>query len=348
MKGAVLVTGGAGYIGSHTTKALAEGGWRPVVFDNLSSGRREAARWGEFVEGDVRDRAALVAAMRGHDVIGVIHFAGLIEVGRSVQRPDLFYDHNVTGTAAVLAAMVECEVPRLVFSSSAAVYGDVGAAGAVIQEDAPKAPASPYGETKLVGEWMIAAHCRAFGQSAVALRYFNACGADPSGLLGEAHHPETHLIPLAIEAALGESPPLTVFGTDFPTPDGACLRDYIHVCDLAAAHVDALSAQMPTGGFDAFNVGVGRGHSVLEVIAAIDAAVGHKTPYVVGPRRAGDPPSLVADPGLIMKRLGWRSTQSDLAHIVETALRWRRSPEYSLRKAPPAPATSPAEAEIVV
>jgi UDP-glucose-4-epimerase GalE len=335
MKGAVLVTGGAGYIGSHTTKALAEGGWRPVVFDNLSSGRPDAARWGELVEGDVRDRDALTEAMRRHAVIGVIHFAGLIEVGRSVRRPDLFYDHNVGGTAAVLSAMTECDVPRLVFSSSAAVYGDVGGStGAPIPEDAPKAPASPYGETKLVGEWMIGAHCRAFGQAAVALRYFNACGADSSGLLGEAHDPETHLIPLAIEAALGESPALTVFGTDFSTPDGSCVRDYVHVSDLAAAHVAALSAPMATGAFEAFNLGVGRGHSVFEVIAAVDAAVGRKTPYVVGPRRDGDPPSLVADPGLIRARLGWAPVQSDLGHIVETALNWRRSPEYSLRHAP--------------
>ena len=347
MKGAVLVTGGAGYIGSHTTKALAESGWRPVVFDDLSSGKREAARWGDLVTGDVRDREALVEVMRRHDVRGVIHFAGLIEVGRSVIRPDLFYDHNVGGTIAVLSAMAECGVPRLVFSSSAAVYGDVAADGAPIAETARMAPTSPYGETKLMGERMIAAHCRAFGLSAVALRYFNACGADPSGLLGEAHDPETHLIPLALEAALGEGPALTVFGADFPTRDGSCVRDYVHVSDLAAAHVAALTAPLPTGAFEAFNVGIGEGRSVLEVIAAVDAAVGRKTPYTVGARRPGDPPSLVADPRLIAERLGWTPVQSDLGHIVETALRWRRSPEYSLRRPDPVDG-APAEAEVVV
>jgi UDP-glucose 4-epimerase/UDP-arabinose 4-epimerase len=281
-------------------------------------------------------------------VVGVIHFAGLIEVGRSVRRPDLFYDHNVGGTAAVLSAMAECDVSRLVFSSSAAVYGGVAAAGAPIAEDAAKAPASPYGETKLIGEWMIAAHCRAFGQTAVALRYFNASGADPSGLIGEAHDPETHLIPLAIEAALGEGPALTLFGTDFPTPDGSCVRDYVHVCDVAAAHVAALTRPMAPGSFEAFNVGAGDGLSVLEVIAAVDAAVGRPTPYAVGPRRDGDPPSLVADTRRIRDRLGWAPTQSDLGHIVETALGWRRSPEYSLRREPAQADPAPAETEVVV
>jgi UDP-glucose 4-epimerase/UDP-arabinose 4-epimerase len=331
-QGAVLVTGGAGYIGSHTAKALAEGGWRPVVFDDLSSGHREAVCWGDLVQGDVRDTAALAAAMRAHAVMGVIHFAGLIEVGRSVARPDLFYDHNVGGTAAVLAAMRQCDVGRVVFSSSAAVYGSVAGAGAPIAESTPKAPSSPYGETKLVGEWMIAAHCRAFGARGLALRYFNAAGADPSATIGEAHDPETHLIPLAIEAALGAGPPLTVFGLDFDTPDGACLRDYIHVSDLARAHVAALTAPTPAGTFEAMNVGTGQGRSVLEVIAAVDAAVGQPTPYAVGDRRPGDPASLVADPRLIHTRLGWRAQESGIDDIVETALRWRRSAGYARRR----------------
>ncbi len=290
-RGAVLVTGGAGYIGSHTAKALAERGWRPVVFDNLSSGRKDMVRWGDLVVGDVRDREALRAAMTEHQVKGVIHFAGLIEVGRSVSWPDLFYDHNVTGTAAVLAAMNACGVPGLVFSSSAAVYGDVQSAvsGAAIPEDAVKGPASPYGETKLVGEWMIQANGRAFGLEAVALRYFNAAGADASGLLGEGHEPETHLIPLAIEAALGVRKELTVFGQDFDTPDGSCIRDYIHVTDLARAHVAALEGPMAAGEFLPMNVGTGRGHSVLEVLGAVDAAIGQATPYRIGDRRAGDP-----------------------------------------------------------
>jgi len=329
-KGAVLVTGGAGYIGSHTAKALAQAGWRPVVFDNLSSGHRRAVGWGDFVHGDIRDGQALRAAMTQYDVAGVIHFAGLIEVGRSMTRPDLFYEHNVGGVATLLAAMRDCGVPRLVFSSSAAVYGTYEAADpcAAIPEDAPKAPTSVYGETKLIGEWMIAAHGRAFGLEGVALRYFNAAGADPDGEIGEAHDPETHLIPLTIDAGLGRRGPLTLFGRDFDTPDGSCVRDYIHVCDLARAHVAALSAPMEKGAFEALNVGTGQGHSVLDVIAAVDEALGGPTPYLEGGRRAGDPASLVAGSTLIRQRLNWAPEESSLEHIIETALRWGRGAKF--------------------
>ena len=280
---------------------------------------------GDFVEGDIRDREALGAAIDRHRIDGVIHFAGLIEVGRSVQRPDLFYDHNVGGTGVLLSAMKDRDIPRLVFSSSAAVYGAQSSGAATLVETAPKAPSSPYGETKLVGEWMIAAHAKAFGLSAVALRYFNAAGADASGTLGEAHQPETHLIPLAIEANLSAGAPLKVFGDDFDTPDGSCLRDYIHVSDLARAHVAALETPMARGKFQALNVGTGHGYSVFEVIAAIDRACGRPTPRETVGRRDGDPASLVADPALIREILGWEPVASDLDHIVETALRWRRS-----------------------
>ncbi|HEY0436277.1 MAG TPA: UDP-glucose 4-epimerase GalE, partial [Phenylobacterium sp.] len=234
------------------------------------------------------------------------------------------------------AAMRQCGVKRLVFSSSAAVYGQEGRGPLeTISETAPKAPASPYGDTKLAGERMIAAQCRAFGLSAVALRYFNACGADPSGLIGEAHEPETHLIPLAIAAALGEAPPLTVFGDDFDTPDGTCLRDYIHVSDLAAAHVAALQLQMPDGAFEALNVGTGEGRSVREVVAAVSRAAGRAVPHSIGPRREGDPASLVADPSRARARLGWRAESSSLDQIVADALRWERDPAYgSGRRAP--------------
>ncbi|MBW8811960.1 MAG: UDP-glucose 4-epimerase GalE [Caulobacterales bacterium] len=326
---AVLVTGGAGYIGAHTAKALKEKGFLPVVFDNLSSGFREAVRWGPFVHGDVRDRAALREAMSAYQADAVIHFAGLIEVGRSVQRPDLFWDVNVGGTAAVLAAMQDAGVTRLVFSSSAAVYGQ-GSRGALetIPETAEKAPASPYGDTKLAGERLIEAHCRAFDLNAVALRYFNAAGADPSGRIGEAHEPETHLIPLAIAAALGARPPLTIFGDDFDTPDGTCLRDYIHVNDLAAAHVAAVELALPAGAFEAANVGTGRGCSVREVVDAVGRAAGRRPPHAVGPRRAGDPPSLVADPTRAQGLLGWRARFSSLDQIVADALRWERLPAY--------------------
>jgi UDP-glucose 4-epimerase/UDP-arabinose 4-epimerase len=331
----VLVTGGAGYIGSHTAKALAESGWRPIVYDNLSSGHRQAVQWGPLIHGDIRDGRALREAMVQYKVAGVIHFAGLIEVGRSMTRPDLFYEHNVAGTATLLSAMTDCGVGRMVFSSSAAVYGSAATESAVatIPESAPKAPSSVYGETKLVGERMIEAFGHAFGLSATALRYFNAAGADADGLIGEAHHPETHLIPLAIEAALGLGKPLTVFGRDFDTPDGSCLRDYIHVGDLARAHVAALGAPMAAGEFQALNVGTGGGHSVLEVIRAVDAVMGRPTPFSVGGRRPGDPASLIADAGLIRDRLGWAPRESSLNHIVETAIRWRRNPRFGLADA---------------
>ena len=323
---AVLVAGGAGYIGAHTAKALAESGYLPVVFDNLSSGFREAVLWGEFVHGDIRDDGALREAMTRFQVGAVIHFASLIEVGRSVVRPDLFYDVNVVGTASLLKAMRECNVGRLVFSSTAAVYGHSDAER--LSEGDLKDPVSPYGDTKLACERMIAAHCRAFDASAVALRYFNAAGADASGMIGEAHEPETHLIPLAIRAGLGLGKPLTVFGDDFPTPDGTCLRDYIHVTDLAAAHVAALSAAVPQGEFEAVNVGTGRGWSVMEVIEAVSAALGDRVPYAVGPRRAGDPPRLVADPARANAVLGWSAAYTKIDAVVQSAVKWHRQQRY--------------------
>lgn len=333
---AVLVTGGAGFIGAHTAKALHERGFLPVVFDNLSSGFREAVRWGPFVHGDIRDAAALGESIKTHEIKAVIHFAGLIEVGRSTQRPDLFWEINVGGTINLLTVMRERGVGRLVFSSSAAVYGQGGrSAQEAISETAEKAPNSPYGDTKLAAEWMIAAQCRAYGLTAVALRYFNAAGADPSGLIGEAHEPETHLLPLAIAAALGQSPPLTVFGQDFQTPDGTCLRDYIHVSDLAAAHVAALDVDLPPGAFEAVNVGTGEGRSVSQVVEAVGRAVGSPVPHRIGPRRAGDPPSLVADPRRARDLLGWRPQSSTLEQIVDDALRWERKPRFGVgRRAP--------------
>jgi UDP-glucose-4-epimerase GalE len=328
---AVLVTGGAGYIGAHTAKALSERGFRPVVYDSLSSGFREAVRWGELVEGDIRDRETLGRAFRAHDIKRVIHFAGLIEVGRSVAQPDLFWDVNVAGTTSLLQAMREHGVERLVFSSSAAVYGQGGRGPLeAIPEAAPKAPASPYGDTKLACEWMIEAQCRAYGLTAVALRYFNAAGADPSGLIGEAHEPETHLIPLAMAAGLGDGKPLTVFGDDFDTPDGTCLRDYIHVNDLAAAHVAALEVELPPGAFEAVNVGTGQGASVKQVVEAVARVLGRPVPHSVGGRRAGDPPSLVADPARAKELLGWEPLCSSLDQIVADALRWEGQPRYGV------------------
>src|SRR5690606_16915452 len=244
-------------------------------------------------------------------------------------RPDLFWDVNVGGTRTLLAAMRDCGVARLVFSSTAAVYGASGRGGlSALTETLPKEPASPYGDTKLACERLIAGHARAFGLTAVALRYFNAAGADPSGLIGEAHDPETHLIPLAIAAATGRGAPLTVFGDDFDTPDGTCLRDYIHVNDLADAHVAALEASLPTGTFEALNVGVGCGHSVREVIAAVSEAVGRPTPHAVGARRDGDPPCLVADSTRARRLLEWRPKSSDLRTIVRDAAAWHGAQRY--------------------
>lgn len=324
----ILVTGGAGYIGSHTAKALSHAGFVPVVYDNLGNGHRDAVRWGPFVQGDVRDRAGLAAALTRYRVQGVIHFAGLIEVGRSVVEPAVFWDHNVAGMAAVLDAMRVAAVPRLVFSSTAAVYGRPRSDLGHLRETDDTCPINPYGDTKLACERMIAAYCSAYGTSAVVLRYFNASGADAGGEIGEAHAPESHLIPLAIEAALGCGPPLTVFGDDFPTPDGTCVRDYVHVEDLAAAHVRAVCLPNDTGAFEAMNLGAGRGHSVREVLSSVGSVIGHPVPSTLGPRRPGDPPSLVADSTLAQARLDWRPRRSDLDTIVASAAAWRRSPAF--------------------
>ncbi|MDY6924748.1 MAG: UDP-glucose 4-epimerase GalE [Pseudomonadota bacterium] len=326
----ILVTGGAGYIGSHTCKALASAGYVPVAFDDLSNGHAEAVQWGPLVRGDVRDAAAVAEGIRLHNACAVIHFAGLIEVGLSNRAPHLFWDHNLNGVAAVLTAMRETGVGRIVFSSTAAVYGqpvqrDVMAP---LQETLPLQPINPYGDSKLAAERLIAACAAAYGLKGVALRYFNASGADAEGEIGEAHDPETHLIPLAIEAALGFGPALTVFGADFPTPDGSCVRDYIHVADLARAHVLALALEMGEAPFMAMNLGVGSGHSVLEVIRAVDRATGRPTPYRIGDRRPGDPASLVADPALARERLGWRASFTDLDEIVGAAVAWRLNPRF--------------------
>lgn len=330
---AILITGGAGYIGSHTAKAVRAAGMIPVVYDDLSNGHAEAVQWGPFIPGDIRDRSALCAAMRNHQVIGVINFAGLIEVGGSVVDPARFWDHNVAGMSAVLDAMRSTGVHRLVFSSTAAVYGLPSSSRALRETDATT-PINPYGDTKLACERMIAAFCDAYGLSAVALRYFNAAGADRDGDIGEAHAPESHLIPLAVEAALGWRPPLTVFGEDFDTADGTCVRDYIHVEDLAAAHVAALGLAMKPGAFEAMNLGTGQGHSVREVLAAVERATGRAVPHAVGPRRKGDPDRLVADASVARARLDWQPERSTLDRIVASAVAWRRAPKFGLVTAP--------------
>lgn len=330
---AILITGGAGYIGSQTAKAVRAAGMIPVVYDNLSNGHIDAVQWGPFVLGDIRDRSALCEAMSSHRVDAVINFAGLIEVGRSVDDPAAFWDHNVVGMAVVLAAMRASGVRRLVFSSTAAVYGRPLSARSLRESD-PAVPINPYGDTKLACERMIAAHCAAYDLSAVALRYFNAAGADAERRMGEAHTPESHLIPLAIEAALGWGPPLTVFGEDFDTPDGTCVRDFVHVEDLAFAHVAALTSHMGAGTFEAMNLGTGLGHSVREVLTAVARATGSPVPHTVGPRRLGDPDRLVADASIARQRLGWKPERSSLDVVVGSAVAWRRAPAFGLMTTP--------------
>ena len=317
----VLVTGGAGYIGSHACKTLAASGFTPVTFDSLSGGHREAVKWGPFEEGDLLDRDRVARLFGDHEFAGVMHFAAYIAVGESVADPGKYYRNNVGGTIALLDAMVEHGVKPLVFSSTAAVYGTPDAVP--IPEDAPLAPINPYGRSKLTSERMIDDYASAHGIRYALLRYFNACGADPDGETGECHEPETHLIPLALDAASGKGE-LTVFGEDYPTPDGTCVRDYINVTDLAEAHVAALRSLLDGGASMALNLGTGHGISNREVLDAIARVTGNAVPHKVGERRPGDPAELVADPSLAENTIGWKARSSDIDTIVETAWRWHR------------------------
>ena len=320
MSQAVLVTGGAGYIGSHACKALAGAGFQPVVFDNLSRGHREAVRWGPLVEGDLADRQRLCAALIEHKVEAVMHFAAYAYVGESVTDPALYYRNNLGGTLSLLEAMREAGIGEIVFSSTCATYGIPD--GVPIREDAPQRPVNPYGETKLAIERALHWYAAAYGLRSVSLRYFNAAGADPEGEIGEHHEPETHLVPLVLQAALGQRPHIDIFGTDYPTPDGTAIRDYVHVRDLAIAHLRALERLRGGGGSAAVNLGTGQGHSVREVIAAAELASGRKVPARAAPRRPGDPPALVADPSLAGEILGWHPQHSDLDTIIRTSLAW--------------------------
>ena len=317
---AVLVTGGAGYIGSHTCKALARAGFKPIVYDSLLRGHSWAVKWGPLEVGDLMDTERLGDVLRQYKPIGVIHFAALAYVGESMQSPLMYYRNNVCGTASLLRAIAAEGVDRLVFSSTCATYGTP--LENPIHEAMPQNPINPYGQSKLMVE-QILKDCAADGSlSAVALRYFNAAGADAEGEIGEAHQPETHLIPLALGAAQGSAPPLTVFGDDYPTPDGTCIRDYIHVTDLADAHVKALGHTSGSKGFSAFNLGTGTGISIKELIGAVQEVTGREVPFSFGSRREGDPAALVADPSLAHKILGWRAKHSDLRNIVQTAWNW--------------------------
>ncbi len=323
----ILVTGGAGYIGSHTCKLLAGEGFTFVVFDNLSRGHADLVQGGQLVTGDVLDPAALDEAFNRHRPQGVIHFAALAYVGESVAEPVSYYRVNVSGMINLLDTMVRHGTEKIIFSSSCATYGIPDSVP--IPETAPQRPISPYGRSKLVCEQILKDVAAAKGIRYGILRYFNASGADSSGRLKERHDPETHLIPLTIDAASGMGPPLNIFGNDYPTPDGTCERDYIHVSDLAAAHVASLRYLERGGASFEANVGSGRAHSVLQVVAMVEKIVGRKVPVVWTPRRAGDPPALYADPTVADRLIGFRARHSDLENIVDTAWRSRRPPNYA-------------------
>jgi UDP-glucose-4-epimerase GalE len=317
---AILVTGGAGYVGSHACKALAAAGYTPVVYDNLGRGHRELVRWGPLEVGDLADRARLDAVFARHRPEAVMHFAAFAYVGESVQDPALYYRNNVGGTLELVEAARRAGVGALVFSSTCSTYGVPERMP--IDEDTPQRPINPYGATKLVIERMLADYGTAYGLRSASLRYFNAAGCDPDGETGELHDPETHIIPRVLMAATGEIGHVEVFGTDYPTPDGTCLRDYVHVADLAQGHVQALDYLKRGGTTTAVNLGTGRGFSVREVIAAAEQVTARRIPVREAPRRPGDPPVLVADPARARALLGFAPRYTELAPIVATAWRW--------------------------
>lgn len=325
----VLVTGGGGYVGSHVCLALAEAGYQPVVYDNLSNGHREFVQWGPLEVGDIRDRARLDQVLATYRPIAVLHFAALIEVGESVAHPGRFYDNNVAGAVTLVQAVRDAGVSEMVFSSTCATYGNP--LRLPIDENHPQIPLNPYGRSKLIVEQMLADYGRYSGFRSVSLRYFNAAGADRKSRIGERHEPETHAIPLAIQTALGVRQSFTVFGDDYDTRDGTATRDYVHVSDLANAHVRALRYLLSGGETSAFNLGTGQGTTVRELLSAVEAATGRPLPIKVAGRRPGDAPVLVADSRKSYDVLGWRPTQ-DLNDIVTSALAWHRA-ELALTRA---------------
>ena len=318
---AVLVTGGAGYIGSHACRALRAAGYKPVVFDNFSTGHRSFVA-GPLVTGDLLDKAALDGAFAQHEITAVMHFAAAGLVGESVVDPQKYYRNNVVGTLTLLDAMRTAGCPRLVFSSTGAVYGN--ADSSALSETYPCEPINPYGASKWMIERILADYRSAYGVGAFCLRYFNASGADAAGGIGELRDPETHLIPRAMMALQGHVGDFAVFGDDYDTPDGTAIRDYIHVTDLAAAHVEALKLLMQGHAGGAFNLGTGTGFSVREILSAIATETGRKVPHVVKPRRVGDPTYLVANPAAARETLKFRAQHSDLATIIRTAWSWHQ------------------------
>lgn len=315
----VFVTGGGGYVGSHCAKAFAEAGWTVFTYDNFSRGHRDLVKWGEAIEGDILDRAALDAALARVKPDAVAHFAAFAYVGESMASPETYYRNNVLGTMTLLDAMIAAGVGQMVFSSSCATYG---ISNDLITEDTPQAPINPYGETKLICEKMIRDYGLAHGLRSVALRYFNAAGCDPDGETGERHDPEPHVIPLAIRGAMDGTFTFNIFGSDYDTPDGTCVRDYIHVSDLADAHKRALDYLADGGASEVFNLGTGRGYSVLELADAVGRVAGKPVPRVMADRRPGDPPRLVASADKAKRILGWVPERSDLDTILKSAWAW--------------------------
>lgn len=322
----ILVCGGAGYIGSHMVRHLITRGHAVVVFDNLSTGHGQAVQAAELVVGDLLDPAALKALFAAHAFDAVMHFCALSLVGVSVHEPYRYYQNNVAGTLNLLQAMREAGVNRLVFSSTAAVFGQPLVE--LIDESQPTVPINPYGASKLMVERILRDAAQAYGLRSVALRYFNAAGADPSAAIGESHAPETHLIPNVLRAVLGHGGALQLFGDDYATRDGTCVRDYVHVNDLAAAHLQGLEFMAGQAGAHVFNLGNGQGFSVLEVIEAARRVTGVDIPFERAPRRAGDPPVLVASSAKARAVLGWSPAFTDIATIIESAWRWHQQPRY--------------------
>jgi UDP-glucose 4-epimerase len=323
----VLVTGGAGYIGSHACKALARAGFEPVAFDNLSTGWAEAVKWGPLVRGDLIDRGSIDAALAEHRPIAVMHFAALSLVGESMQDPARYWRVNLGGALNLMEACAAAGVGQFVFSSTCATYGDQD--GVLLTEATPQRPINAYGGSKLAIEAMVRDFGRAFGIGHVIFRYFNVAGADPEGEIGEQHRPETHLIPLLLEAVAGRRPALTLHGTDYPTPDGTCVRDYVHVTDLAEAHVLGLRRLLDGKGNGVFCLGTGRGFSVREVIEASRLVTNREVPVVIGPRRAGDAATLVSSSSLAVQELGWEPRRSTLREMIGDAWAWAQRPGFA-------------------
>lgn len=316
----VFVTGGAGYVGSHCCKAFAEAGWEVVVYDNLSRGWSDFVRWGPLIEGDILDRQKLAEALQATRPDAVAHFAAFAYVGESVEQPNIYYRNNFVGAMNLIDAMLDAGVRRLIFSSTCATYGIPESIP--VSEASPQEPVNPYGWSKLMTEKLLADYARAYDFSYVALRYFNAAGADPAGEIGERHVPETHAIPLALRGAVGGNYTFKIMGSDYDTPDGTAVRDYIHVADLAQAHrlaIEYLAAGKPS---TAVNLGTGKGVSVAELASTIERVTGQKIKYEKVARRPGDPPALVADPSRAEQLLGWKPQFSDIETILSTAYRW--------------------------